>query len=82
MNSWSRTHNNPDIKALILAQPSTLDYLVSIIEPLGEHRIPHNYLEKTAEQAKSAADKLVQTHYQHNCLDSGCGEWQPRDQQI
>lgn len=82
MNSWTRTHKNPEIKALVMAQQSTLDYLVSIIEPPGENRVPHNYLEKTLEQAKSAADTLVQIHYQHNCHDSGCGQWKPKDQEI
>ena len=79
MQSWTRTHKNPEIRALVVAQPSTVDYLVTIFEPAGERRIPYNYLEKTPEKAKAAADSLVQIHYHHRCKESGCGEWQQKD---
>ena len=79
MYSWTRTHKNPEVRALIVAQPSTVDYIVSIIEPVGERRVPHNYWEKTPERAKAAADSLVQIHYRHNCRDSGCGEWEQKE---
>ena len=75
MNSWSRTHKNPEIKVLVIAQLATVDYLISVIEPKGARRIPLNHLEREPEQAKAAADRLVQIHYPHNCRDSGCGNW-------
>jgi hypothetical protein len=79
MNSWAGTHKKREIRALVIAQQSTVDYLITIIEPKGKRRIPYNYFDKDAEHAKASADSLVQIHYPHNCKESGCEEWERRE---
>jgi hypothetical protein len=77
MKSWRRRHKNGTITALVIAQEATEEYLIAVMEPPGEARIPHNFLEKESEQAKSGADAIIQKHYPHVCEKAECEDWQP-----
>lgn len=51
-------------------------FFVCVREPHGEHRQPLEFYRWKLDEAKEAADKVVQAYYPHECDAQVCGRWE------
>jgi hypothetical protein len=73
MSEWRRFHMDETITAMAI--PETRRFLVHVREPPGEHRNPIEFYRWNLQDAKEAADRLVQAYYPHDCVEHRCGRW-------
>src|SRR5206468_11494308 len=73
MNVWQCLHLNETLTAIVISDRNR--FLVRLREPPEEHRRPMEFYRWTLNDAKRAADRLVQVYYPHECSDSKCGRW-------
>jgi hypothetical protein len=73
MSEWRRFHMDETITAMAI--PENKRFLVHVREPPGEHRNPIEFYRWNLQDAKEAADRLVQAYYPHDCDEQRCGEW-------
>lgn len=73
MSHWRRFHLDETITAL--AVPEQERFLIRVLEPPGEKRNPVSFYRSNLENAREAADRLVQEYYPHECNEHLCGEW-------
>jgi hypothetical protein len=73
---WQRLHLDGALGAL--AVPENQRFLVRLREPPGEKRNPIKFYRWNLPEAQSAADRLVQAYYPHEC-DETCGPWKKLD---
>ena len=81
MSSWYRFHQNETIKAMATSDNGRR-FFVRVREPPGEHRDPFECYRWTLNDAKEAADRIVQAYYPHDCDEQGCGLWRKSDDQV
>lgn len=62
-----------------MAIPDNRRFLVHVREPPGGNRHPVDFYRWNLEEAREAADKLVQDYYPHDCDEGRCGEWRKYD---
>jgi hypothetical protein len=77
MSYWLRCHLEDTVKAL--ATPDNHRFLIQVKEPVGQQRKPIEFFRWTLEEAKDAADKIVQAYYPHPCEGGTCGNWKKQD---
>jgi len=77
MSTWRRFHLEDSIKALATSENHR--FFVQVREPPGQHRQPIEFYRWNLPEAKSAADRLVQAYYPHDCDTKICGEWHKLD---
>lgn len=74
MSEWHCYHMDDTLTAIVSADNGR--FLVRLREPPGQHRNPIEFHRWTLRDARSAADRLVQAYYPHECSDSDCGGWE------
>ncbi len=77
MSTWRRFHLEETIRALAISENHR--FFVQVREPPGETRHPIEFYRWKLAEAKTAADKLVQAYYPHECEIDTCGEWRKLD---
>jgi hypothetical protein len=73
---WTRTHRIvPSVKFTILKMPYDVHYSVSV----EGWQLPSHFevLHETLEAAQRAADDVLLAYMPHDCMRTGCGEWNP-----
>ncbi|HEX5708988.1 MAG TPA: hypothetical protein VFX96_16930 [Pyrinomonadaceae bacterium] len=73
MSTWRRYHLDETLAALAI--PDGRRFFVCLREPPGETRRPVEFYRWKLDDARRAADKLVQAYYPHDCDASACGDW-------
>ena len=74
MSTWRRYHLRDTIKALATSENHR--FFVQVREPPGNNRNPIEFYRWNLAEAKTAADRLVQAYYPHECDEQTCGGWQ------
>jgi hypothetical protein len=73
MSEWHCPHLDDTLTAMAISDRGR--FLVRLREPPGEHRNPIEFHRWTLDDARRAADRLVQAYYPHDCSAHGCGAW-------
>jgi len=77
MSTWRRFHLDETVRALATSENHR--FFVQVREPAGETRQPIEFYRWRLAEAKTAADRLVQAYYPHECDAETCGEWRKLD---